>query len=66
MNVARLKGLMAENGDTQSDVAAYLGITRVAFNRKIGGKYEFKMSEISKIAEKYNVPTSYFFKSKCA
>lgn len=34
MNVFKLKGLMAEHGETQQDIAKLLGITATAFAKK--------------------------------
>lgn len=42
-----------EFGDTQEEVAKYLGITQSTLSWKINGKAEFKQSEIKSLAERY-------------
>lgn len=61
LNVRKLKGLMAENNHTQSDLSLILNISRTSVNNKLNGKVEFKPSEIVLIAKAYNVDPSIFF-----
>ena len=61
MNVNKLKGLMAENNDTQYDLAIYLNISPNSLRNKLKGKSDFKSTEIVKICNKYNVEPNYFF-----
>ena len=42
-----------EFGDTQEEVAKYLGITQSTLSWKINGKAEFKQSEIKSLAKRY-------------
>ncbi|WP_415990602.1 helix-turn-helix domain-containing protein [Intestinibacter bartlettii] len=66
MYTNRLKGLMSENGHTQSFLADYLNISCYGFAKKLNGQNEFKASEIKKIADLYNVSIDYFFSDKVA
>lgn len=51
MNVLKLKGKIAEMGQTQESVAAAIGIDRTTFSRKItGGGGGFSIREASEIA----------------
>ena len=50
-----LKAVMARYGDTQADLAAYLGRSERAISDKITGKADFWRSEIEKIAIRYNL-----------
>lgn len=55
MNIALLKSKMALNGDTQTTLAEYLGVTNNTMSNKMIGKYEFKHSEIEAIARRYKL-----------
>lgn len=46
MNVFKLKGLMAEHGETQQDIAKLLGITATAFAKKMKQPNRFKFDEV--------------------
>lgn len=50
-----LKAALARYGDTQADLAAYLGISKRALSDKINGKADFWRSEIEKIALRYKL-----------
>lgn len=44
-----------EYGDTQSELARVLGVTKSTLSWKINGKAEFKQSEIKAIADRYDL-----------
>ncbi|MCM1259663.1 MAG: helix-turn-helix domain-containing protein [Prevotella sp.] len=62
MNISKLKGLMAEHGDTQEDIAKLLNIHVTSLYHKMKGKTEFKFSEVQIIASHYNVDINIFLK----
>ena len=56
MNKELLRSVMALNGDTNKDLAAYLGITEQSVTNKINENgTEFKKREIAKIKTRYNL-----------
>lgn len=63
MNISKLKGVMAEKGDRQIDLAKYLGVAINTMRNKLSGKTEFKVDELQKIAHRYNKPLEYFFEN---
>ena len=50
----KLKSLRAKYGDTQTDLAEFLGIRVATFNFKENGKTDFTLTEAHKIAKRYN------------
>lgn len=50
----KLKSLRAQHGDTQTDLAEFLGVRVSTFNFKENGKTDFTLNEAYKIAKKYN------------
>lgn len=50
-----LKGKIVENGDTQADLAAALGISASNLNDKINGKSSFRQNEIAAIRNRYHL-----------
>ena len=51
-----LRSIMVLNGDTNKDLAGYLGITEQSLSNKINENgTEFKQGEIARIKEKYNL-----------
>lgn len=60
MNVNKLKGLMAEHGDRQEDIAKLLDINITTLNFKLQGKREFKFSEVATLADHYKVDINIF------
>lgn len=44
-----------EYGDTQTELARILGLTKSTLSWKINGKSEFKQSEIKAIADRYSL-----------
>lgn len=57
MNKNKLKGKMAEFGDTMKTLAEYLGIHRASLSAKVNSYRgaEFNQTEIKMIAEKYKL-----------
>ena len=53
MNTNLLKAKIVENGDTQAQLAAALGISASNMNDKINGKSDFRQNEISAIRNRY-------------
>ena len=51
----KVKGLMAENGLKQIDIAVELHISIVALQQKLNGKTDFKLDEIRQLARTFNV-----------
>ena len=61
MNLAKLRGLRAEHGYTQEEVAKVLGISKVSYGLKEVGKRDFSATEVSKLCKIFNVKSSIFF-----
>ena len=55
LNTNRLMSIMALFGDNQSTLAKKIGIDRSFLSRKLRKIYEFKLSEIQKIKDAYNL-----------
>lgn len=56
MNAKLMKSEIVKHGDTQTDLAKYLGISVSNLNEKIHGKStSFRQNEISAIKERYNL-----------
>lgn len=55
VNLNKIKGLMAENGDTQKDLADKLGIADITLRNYFKGRTDMRIDTVSKIAEIYNV-----------
>lgn len=56
MNRTLLRSVMVLHGDTNKDLAEYLGITEQSVSAKINEtKTEFKQGEIAKIRERYGL-----------
>lgn len=62
MNIKKLKGLMAEHGEKQEDVAKLLKIHVTSLYKKMKGKTEFKFSEVQILANHYKVDINIFLK----
>lgn len=54
-----IKDLRIDNDKSQQEVADYIGIDRVTYNRLETGKYNFKFDYAIKLAEFYNVSLDY-------
>lgn len=54
-NTAKIRGLMAENGDTQQMLADKLGVTRTTVNNYLMEDYPMSLETLSRIAKIYNV-----------
>ena len=56
MNKTELRVVMLRHGDTNKELAEYLGITEQSVSAKINENgTEFKQGEIAKIKERYNL-----------
>lgn len=60
MNIAKLKGLMAERGKTQEDLAKLLEITITGFSLKLKDPNRFRFNEIVTIAKYFDVDINIF------
>lgn len=54
VNVMKIKGLMAENGDTQEDLAKKLGCSVATVGNYLTGKSEMRIATLNLIAQIYN------------
>ena len=50
-----LKGVIATHGDTQAQLAAYLGIKEETLSVKINNKRDFSRAEVEMIAMRYGL-----------
>jgi len=57
----RLKGLIAENSLTQSDIAKIIKTSSNTVNRKITGKSDFTLTEAEKIANHFGMTIDEIF-----
>lgn len=55
VNLNKIKGLMAEHGDTQLDLAEKLGISENTLRHYFHQKTEMRVSMVGQIAEIYHV-----------
>ncbi len=55
VNVARIRGLMAEHGDTLGDLARKLNISYATLSHYINGRTEMRVNTVAQIAEIYKV-----------
>lgn len=51
----KLKEVMDYFDETFPTLAKYLGISYQALNKKVNGQSEFKVSEVAKIMQRYNL-----------
>ena len=59
MNKAMLRSFMVLHGDTNRDLAEFLGITEQSVTNKINENgTEFKLNEIRKIITRYNLTSN--------
>ncbi len=57
----KIKGLRGELGLKQEDIADYLNISIMSYNRKENEKKEFKESEINKLIKLFDKPYEKIF-----
>ena len=55
MNVNAFRSVMVYHGDTQATTAMYLGISRVALSDKLNEKYDFRLDEIKKLCDHWEL-----------
>lgn len=53
MKAGILRGMMAERGETQAELAAGIGISLSRFNAKLNGKADFTLGEVQAISRRY-------------
>lgn len=56
VNLNKIKGLMREHGETQAELAEYLGCSTSAVQSYLAGKTEMPSTVFIRIAKKYEVP----------
>ena len=61
VNPNKIKGLMADRGKVQADIAKALSISTVSTSFKLTGKRDFKFEELCALAEYFGVDLDYFF-----
>lgn len=52
---------MARRKNSQSDIAALLGLSQAAVSRRLSGDVDFTSSELAALAKHLEVPVSAFF-----
>lgn len=57
----RLKGLRAERGLTQVDMAKLLGMNPVTYRKKENGERDFTLKEVAKAQEVLEIDPQYYF-----
>lgn len=57
----KFKAWLVENNISQRELAAFLGISVVAVNRKLNGSEDFTVKQIRAICEKYGLSADEFF-----
>lgn len=57
----KIKIEMVIHNDTKTSLAKKLGMGRYTLTRKIKGVYDWKISELEKLAEIYEKDKTYFF-----
>lgn len=55
MNKPLMKSVIARNNDTQDALAKALGLPRSAVSNRMNGKVDFRVSEINRIRNRYNL-----------
>ena len=55
MHYSKIRGLMAERGINQEQIAKVLDISIVTFNQKINKKREFKVGELIALSSYFNI-----------
>jgi len=61
MDLRIIKGLMAQNGDKQRDLANILGISIYSLRNKINGRVPLTVFEFEKIVKHYKCSADIFF-----
>lgn len=55
INLNKIKGLIAENGDTQEDLAKKLGCSKATVNYMLNGVVRMTLETATKIAKIYRI-----------
>ncbi len=59
--IKKINSLLGGEKIRQSDLAKKLNLSARTVSLKLNGKVDFKLKEIERIAELFDVPLSYFF-----
>jgi len=57
----KLQGLRKEKGKTQKDLADILEMSRRSYMLRENGDLDFKLGEMKKLSEYFNIPVSQIF-----
>jgi len=57
----RVRGIAAEHGFTQQQIASILGISRTSVVERMNGRIDFSAREISVLANAMQVPVARFY-----
>lgn len=60
MNIKKLKGLMAEHGETRKDIARLLNISNSTAKNRLLGKSKFTFEEVKILSQHYNIDINIF------
>lgn len=63
---SKFKGVLAERGLTQKDIALLLNLSPVTINQKINGRLDFTYGEVEIICDELNISTEIFRTRKVA
>lgn len=61
LKTSKIRGLIAEHGITQKELAEIIGISEQSMNLKLKGKRQFKANEIGKIARYFDIEVDFLF-----
>lgn len=64
MNIAKLKGLMAEHGETREDIAKILNVSNSTAKNRLLGKSKFTFDEVKILSQHYKVDINIFLLNK--
>lgn len=63
-NTNKVRGLMAEHGYNQNEIAKVINRSEVTLRSKLSGKTDFTATEIAALAKLFNVSPSIFFANR--
>lgn len=56
---ARIRAYMGRDGRPAGDLAEHLGLSTYSISRRLNGRHDFKIEELTKIAAWLGIPISY-------
>lgn len=56
---ARIRAYMTRDGHQAAELADHLGLSTYSISRRLNGKHDFKIEELTKIADWLKIPVSY-------